>query len=93
MSKASFKFDTDSWYCVTKGKIYFCVLFFPLSTEPLLVNLISDSSFSAILHGLPLSRKCLLNFEKFSSKVSFKEFVLRIRKALPFTNPFFTLSG
>ena len=52
MSKDSFKFDTDGWYCVTKGKISFCVLLFPLSTEPLLVNLISDSSFSTILNHL-----------------------------------------
>ena len=68
MSKASFKFDTDAWYCVTKGKISFCLLLFLLSTEPLLVNLISNSSFSTILRGQPLSRKCLLNFEMFSSK-------------------------
>ena len=46
MSKACFKLDTDGRYCVSKGKIYFCVLFFPLSTEHLFVNLISDSSFS-----------------------------------------------
>ena len=45
MSKACFKFDTDGRYCVTKGKISFCVFFFPLSTEHLLVNLISDSGF------------------------------------------------
>ena len=57
------------------------------------MNLISDSSFSTILRGLTLSRKCLLNFEMFSSKVSFKEYVLRILKASPLTNPFFTLSG
>ena len=68
MSKASFKFDSDGWYCVTKGKISFCLLLFFLSTEPLLVNLISDSSFSTKLRGQPLSRKCLLNFEMFSSK-------------------------
>ena len=43
MSKACFKLDTDGRYCVTKGKISFCVLFFPLSTEHLFVNLISDS--------------------------------------------------
>ena len=30
---------------------YLCVLLFPLSTEPLLVNLISDSSFSTKLRG------------------------------------------
>ena len=54
MSKSSFKFDTDSWYCVTKGKISFCVLFLPLSTVPLLVNLIPDSSFSTILRVLPV---------------------------------------
>ena len=29
----------------------------------------------------------------FSSKVSFEEFVLRIRKASPLTNPFFMLGG
>ena len=55
VSKACFKFDTDGQYCVTKGKISFCVLFlvlfFPLSTEHLLVNLISDSSFSTKLRG------------------------------------------
>ena len=53
MSKACFnyKLDTDGRYCVTKGKISFCVLFFPLSTEHLLVNLISDSSFSTKLCG------------------------------------------
>ena len=63
MSKASFKLDTDGWYRVTKGKIYFCdncedhifldfcVLLFPLSTEPLLVYLISDSGFSTKLRG------------------------------------------
>ena len=51
MSKACFKFDADSRYCVTKGKISFCVLFFPLGTEHLLVNLISDSSFSTKLRG------------------------------------------
>ena len=93
MSKACFKLDTDGRYCVTKGKISFCVLFFPLSTEHLLVNLISDSSFSTKLRGLPLSRKCLLNCEMFSSKVSFEEFVLRIHKASPLTNPFFMLGG
>ena len=32
------------------------------------MNLISDSSFATILRGQPLSRKCLLNFEMFSSK-------------------------
>ena len=51
MSKACFKFDADGRYCVTKGKISFCVLFFPLSTEHLLVNLISDISFSTKLRG------------------------------------------
>ena len=51
LSKACLKFDTDGLYCVTKGKISFCVLLFPLSTEPLLVNLISDSSFSTKLRG------------------------------------------
>ena len=76
MSKACFKLDTDGRYCVTKGKISFCVLFFPLSTEHLLVNLISDNSLIM-----------------FSSKVSFEEFVLRIRKASPMANPFFMLGG
>ena len=51
LSKACLKFDTDGLYCVTKGKISFCVLLFPLSTEPPLVNLISDSSFSTKLRG------------------------------------------
>ena len=74
LSKASFRFDTDGWYCVTEGKIYFCVLLFPLkklSTEPLLVNLISDSSFSAKLRGFTsVPQMSFLNFEMFSSKVT-----------------------
>ena len=37
-----------------QGKISFCVLLFALSTEPLPVNLISDSSFSTKLRGYPL---------------------------------------
>ena len=51
MSKSSFEFDTDGLYCVTQGKISFGVLLFDLSTEPLPVNLISDSSFSTKLRG------------------------------------------
>ena len=51
MSKACFKLDTDGRYCVSKGKISFCVLFFPLRTEHLLVNMISYGSFSTKLRG------------------------------------------
>ena len=85
--------DPDGRHCVTKGKISFCVLFLALRTEHLLEYLISDRSFSTKLPGKPLSRKCLFNFEMVSSKVSFEEFVLRIRKASPLTNPFYTLGG
>jgi len=43
--------ESEGHHCVTKGKISFCVLFFPLSNEHLLVYLISDSSFSIKLRG------------------------------------------
>ena len=53
------------------------------------MNFISDRRFSFIVCGQPLSIKRSLKFEVFSSNVVFEEFVRRILKASPLTNPFF----
>ena len=51
LSKASFKFDIDGWYCVTKGKISFFSLLLCFSAVALPVNFIPDMVFSIRLHG------------------------------------------
>ena len=57
------------------------------------MNFISDKRLSFIVCGQTLSIKRSLKFEVFSSNVVFEEFVRRILKASPLTNPFLTLGG
>ena len=56
------------------------------------VNLISDRRFVIrVCAGVTSVNKSFLKFEMLSSNVVSEEFVRRILKALPLTNPFLTL--
>ena len=55
------------------------------------MNLISDRRFSTRVCEEPLSISRFLKFEMLSSNVVSEEFVRRILKASPLTNPFLTL--
>ena len=84
--KTSFKVDTEGWYCVTKGNISFSSLLLCFSQTcgcrlPLCELYILARRFSIKVCGWPLSSKCFLKFEIFSSNVVFEEFVRRILKA------------
>ena len=84
--------NNSGWYCVTKGNISFLSLLLCFrSADSLSVNFISDRRFSIIVCGQPLSINHFLKFEIFSSNVVFEEFVRRILKASPLTNPFLRL--
>ena len=86
--RTSLRFGTAGWYCVTKGRIRFfvlfrwrrrgCVLSWNFTSEDLLITKFCVK---------PLSLRCLLNEPevRFSSNVLFEEFVLRSLRASPVT--------
>ena len=87
----SFIVDTKGWYCVTKGNISFSssLLFCFGSAAFLSVSFTSDSNFSSSSKIVWLASVHQARFEirSTSSNVASEEFVRRILKASPLTDP------
>ena len=89
-----FKLGNAGWYCVTKGRIFFCAVLFLFVKEVFLSeNLTWERCFSTVVVGYPLLSRRVAKFLMFSSKVVFEEFVLRSLKASPLMKPLVTPGG
>ena len=89
-----FKLGKAGWYCVTKGRIFFCaVLFLFVKDVFLSENFTSERCFSTVAVGYPLLSRRVVKFLMFSSKVVCEEFVLRSLKASPLMKPLVTPGG
>ena len=88
-----FRFSTNGWYCVTKGKIRWFVFGFCWRASFLSLKFTSERVVLIRSSGQPLCSRCALKFVIFSSNISLEEFVLRSRRASPLMKPFLTPCG
>ena len=86
-----FKLGKAGWYCVTKGRIFFCAVLFRSICQRRFP--FREFDFSTVAVGYPLLSRRVAKLLMFSSKVVCEEFVLRSLKASPLMKPFVTPGG